>query len=142
MRRPPTAGSFSMAVLTRVVIVVSSMASETVLPQPAARGRASRNASVHDVRRLLSSRITTLRAGEVQPTCPAVAALGTANGAVSGMRRRPHVPSPSVLCRELHTGHVEPGVNHQHLAGDAPGGVTQEKGRGITDFGGVDVAAQ
>src|SRR5262245_58270925 len=45
MRSPPTFGSFSIAVFTRVVMVVSSMASPTVLPQPAASDVATMAAS-------------------------------------------------------------------------------------------------
>jgi hypothetical protein len=49
IRRPPTAGSLSIAVFTRVVMVVSSIASPTVLPHAAVSGMTSASASTNDL---------------------------------------------------------------------------------------------
>ena len=102
--RLPTAGSFSMAVLTRVVIVVSSSVSLIVFAHAAERVAASIAAAIVTFQ--------LLRSGIVFPTyglqlpCPAERGLS----------------SP-----DLHPGHMETCIDHQHLAGDATSGVTEKK---------------
>src|SRR5258706_6579948 len=114
---PPTSGSFSIDVFTRVVIVVSSIVSPIVLPQPIVASGAAR--------------ITASIAVFQQPSffIPASVTPG----------RR--CPRPSDGCN-LHARDVESRVDHQDFACDSARRVAQQKRGGIADLAGVDVTAK
>src|SRR3954468_16384632 len=110
---PPTPGSLSIAVLTRVVIVVSSIVSPMVFPQPATSGAAITDAS-SVIFQQPSFCITGLRRirGPKGPALPPTWATG---------------------CK-LHTRDVEARVHHQHLAGNASPCITKKECRRFTYF--------
>src|SRR5688572_17938875 len=123
MRSPPTAGSFSIAVFTRVVMVVSSIVSPTVLPHAAVSGSSNARASSHRVPKFnrFMPASTSVRARQYRLLrCAGVRGSGC----------------------NLHARDVEARVDHDYFAGDAARGVAEEERRTFGHFGGIDVTPE
>src|SRR5215216_282848 len=99
IRNPPTLGSLSIAVFTRVVIVVSSMASPTVFPQAEVSGATRISANIDDFHQLIFF--------------------------IPSLRDRRGWPSRCGKRCNLHARDVEAGVDEQHLPGHTAAGITQ-----------------
>src|SRR5688500_16249879 len=117
MRRPPTTGSFNMAVLTRAVIVASSTVSPAVLPQ------AVNNSGATSA--MTSSIVVEKPNLFISPP--------------------PGVRSNCTRCRvgcKLHACGVISRIHHQHFGGDRPPGMAQEEERRISHLGSLDGSPQ